>query len=291
MRGIPHDRNNCLTVFLFSMLFFVYLFSGSKVVFANDLGLIEAQTLNQHISDWVILDARPKPEWMSGHIPGALSFSWENYTRTDEHGIPYRVWKPQELTKVLGEMGIDEKTSIAVYGDADKSWGGEGWNCWVLSWLGHKGPIRMLNGGIQSWKNNRFPIKPGEENTKRKPVRYKFNLNPDFDIATSEIKNQKTNSVLVDTRSTLEWFKGKIHGAIHIPWDDFFSGKERRPLQPDALKKLLKKKGVDTNKTVVYYCTGGIRSAYAWLVHQLSGISSAKNYEGGYEAWRRLESK
>ena len=149
----------------------------------------------------------------------------------------------------------------------------------------------MLDGGIQAWKNNRFPLKQGEENTKRKPAQYKFKLNPHIDIATSEIENQKTNLVLVDTRSTLEWFKGKISGAIHIPWDDFFSGNERRPLHPDALKKLLKKKGIDTNKTIVYYCTGGIRSGYAWLVHQLSGLSSAKNYEGGYEAWKRLESK
>jgi len=269
----------------------VHLFSRSEMVFANDLGLIEAQTLNQHISDWVILDARPKSDWMSGHIPGALSFSWEDYTRTDEHGIPYRVWKPQEIAKALGAMGIHERTPIVVYGDADKSWGGEGWDCWLLAWLGHAGPIRMLNGGIQSWKNNGFPLTSGQENMRRKYVEYKFKLNSRIDIATSEIENQKNNIVLIDTRSTLEWFKGKIPGASHIPWDDFFSGKERRPIHPEELKNLLIKKGVDTNKTIVYYCTGGIRSGYAWFVHQLSGLPAATNYEGGYEAWKKLNSK
>jgi thiosulfate/3-mercaptopyruvate sulfurtransferase len=276
------------TIFL---IFFSYLFLLSKVSFANDIGLIEAQALNRNIAEWTILDARPKSEWMSGHIPGALSFSWEDYTSTDEHGIPYRVWTPQEIAKALGGMGIDEKTPIVVYGDADKSWGGEGWDCWVLSWIGHSGPIRMLNGGIQSWKNNRCSLKSGEENMKRKHVEYKFKLNPSIDITTSDIEDQKNNIVLIDTRSTLEWFKGKIPGAVHIPWDDFFSGRERRPIHPDALKSLLSKKGVNTKKTIVYYCTGGIRSGYAWFVHQISGLQPARNYEGGYVAWKRLKSK
>ena len=82
-------------------LFFTYLYSWSEVVFANDLGLIEVQTLYENISNWTILDARPKSEWLTGHIPGALSFSWENYTRTDEYGIPYRAWNPQKLAAVL----------------------------------------------------------------------------------------------------------------------------------------------------------------------------------------------
>jgi thiosulfate/3-mercaptopyruvate sulfurtransferase len=258
------------------------------VSFADDLGLIEAQTLYQKIAEWTILDARPKSEWVSGHIPGALSFSWEDYTRIDEHGIPYKVWTPQEIAKALSDMGIDEKTPIVVYGDADKSWGGEGWDCWVLSWLGHVGPIRLLNGGIQSWKNNRLPLKQGDDVAKRKPVQYTVKLNSDIDITTSEIVNQKSDIVLIDTRSTLERFRGKVPGSIHISWGDFFSGKERRPIQPLALKNLLTKKGVDTNKTIVYYCSGGMRSGYAWLVHHLSGLPPAKNYEGGYEAWKRL---
>jgi thiosulfate/3-mercaptopyruvate sulfurtransferase len=43
------------------------------------------------INNLVILDARPKKVWSDGHIPGALSFSWENYTRVDERGVPYRI--------------------------------------------------------------------------------------------------------------------------------------------------------------------------------------------------------
>jgi thiosulfate/3-mercaptopyruvate sulfurtransferase len=259
--------------------------------FALNLGLIELAALNQNLPGWVILDARPKSEWTAGHIPGALSFSWENYTRIDKNGVPYKVWPPKELAAELGKMGIDDNTPVVVYGDADKSWGGEGWDCWVLSWLGHKGPIRLLAGGVQAWRNNKLPFSQDMEQRKIYPRQYKNKPEPTLDITTSDLERQKSDLILIDTRSTLEWLKGRIPGAVHIPWDDFFSGKERRPISPDALKKLLRTHGVDFSKPIVYYCTGGIRSAYAWLVHQLSDLPTARNYEGGFEEWKRLSHK
>ena len=240
------------------------------------------------MSGWVILDARPKSEWISGHIPGALSFSWENYTRKDANGIPYRVLPPKELAAELGKIGISENTPVVVYGDADKSWGGEGWDCWVLAWLGHKGPVRLLAGGIQSWKSSNFALAAGQEKCRLRPVDYKYKIEPAFDITTSELETQKSNIVVIDTRSFFERIRGKIPGSVHIEWTDFYTGKDHRPLSAQALKKLLRKNGVDLNKQIVYYCAGGIRSAYAWLVQQLAGLPPAKNYEGGYEAWRRL---
>jgi len=295
LTGIPAAKTLCrFLIRKLSVLFIgVVIFCPqiNSEAFAANLGLIEPSELKRNPSAWVILDSRPKSEWTSGHIPGAISFSWEDYTRTDENGVPYSIYPASTLAKALGEMGINEKTAIVVYGDAEKSWGGEGWTCWVLSWLGHKGPIRLLAGGIQSWRINKFPVAAGDEKRDGKTVRYAFELEPSIDISTEEIAKNKSSFVLVDTRSTLEWFKGRIPGAIHIPWEKFHTGKERRPLSPVELRKLLEKKGVDTRKTIIYYCTGGIRSGYAWLVHQLSGLPTAKNYEGGHEAWQKKYSK
>jgi thiosulfate/3-mercaptopyruvate sulfurtransferase len=290
--GIPTVKSFRTDVFLKSFvltaLFILFSLSPCRTVFASNISLIEPAALKKSTSGWVILDARPRSEWVSGHIPGALSFSWENYTRTDANGIPYRVLPPQDLATELGKIGITENTPIVVYGDADKSWGGEGWDCWILAWLGHKGPVRLLAGGIQSWKSNNFPLTGGEEKYRLRPVHYRYKLEPAFDITTSEIEKQKANIVLIDTRSFFERIRGKIPDSVHIEWSDFFTGKDRRPLSPEALKKLLRENGVDTKKQIVYYCAGGIRSAYAWLVHQLAGLPPARNYEGGYEAWRRL---
>jgi thiosulfate/3-mercaptopyruvate sulfurtransferase len=295
MIGIPKAKRSggrCIsTLFILLLGAFISFFQLNSIAYSATLGIIEASDLHKNPSGWLVLDARPKSEWTAGHIPGALSFSWEDYTRTDEQGIPYRVWQPQALAKTLGALGISENSPVVIYGDADKSWGGEGWTCWVLSWLGHKGQIRLLSGGIQAWRTNAFPVLAGAEKKNIKNVRYNVHLDPALDITTAEIEKNRSGLVMVDTRSTLEWFRGKIPGAIHIPWDDFYSGTDRRPLSPPALKKLLQKNGVDTRKPIVYYCTGGIRSGYAWMVHQLAGLPIAKNYEGGYEAWQKQHSQ
>jgi thiosulfate/3-mercaptopyruvate sulfurtransferase len=275
--------------------------SGSPV----DLALIDAAALESDAQAWTILDARPRSAWETGHIPGARSFSWEDHTRTDEKGVPYRVLPPPEMAAALGAMGLDEKTPVVVYGDADASWGGEGWACWVLSWLGHKGPIRLLAGGIQAWSAKGFTLATGRENElerererqpgagsepkriERSPAGYEVELRPELYISTSELVKERTSVTIIDTRSTREWFLGHIPLAKHVSWKDFHTGEDRRPIAPDQLKKLLREKGVDASKPVVYYCTGGVRSAYAWMVHELAGLPTARNYEGGMEDWKR----
>ena len=252
-----------------------------------DLGLMDATTLKNSQSKWVVIDARPRAEWEAGHIPGAIPLSWENYTRTDAKGVQFTSFPPAELAVALAGLGIDERTPLVVYGDADKSWGGEGYDVWLLSWLGHRGPIRLLNGGIQAWRSRNLPLAKGLERPLPRKSRYLVAPNPQLIVSTEEVANLNGGATLVDVRSTFEWLKGRIPGAVHIPWDDFYTGKDRHPLPPADVKKLLAKHGVDTTRPVVYYCLGGVRSAYAWLTHQLSGLPAARNYKGGMEAWQK----
>lgn len=274
---------------MLSLSVILFLFTGAGPAFALDLALMEPNELAHKQNAWVVLDARPKSEWLADHIPGSHSFSWEDYTETDQKGIPYRVWQPLDLAYALGEMGIEENTPIVVYGDADKSWGGEGWSCWVLAWLGHKGPIRLLSGGVQSWRRQGLPMRAGDEEKAEAPVRYQPALRSELDIQASELEENGSSMVLIDTRSTLEWWKGPLPGAIHIPWTEFYTGEDRKPLGRNALQKLLKERGVNGEKPIVYYCAGGVRSGYAWMAHQLSGLPPARNYEGGMEEWKRRQ--
>ena len=254
-----------------------------------DLALIDAATLAKDADGWVILDARPRAQWLEGAVPGAFSFSWQDYTRTDEDGVPYQPPPLQELTGILGRLGIDDKTPVVVYGDADSSWGGEGWTAWLLSWLGHKGPVRVLDGGIQSWRSLGYPTSEGGRQGKegRFVRHYEAQLTPEIAETFADIRSrQGQQPVLVDTRSNWEWLLGHIPGAVHIPWTEFFAGPERRPLRSDELKSLLARHGIDPGHPIVYYCEGGIRSAYAWMAHTLAGLPPARNYEGGVAEWR-----
>jgi thiosulfate/3-mercaptopyruvate sulfurtransferase len=188
------------------------------------------------------------------------------------------------MAAALGAMGIDEKTPVVIYGDADKSYGGEGWDCWALAWMGHAGPVRVLNGGILAWRNANFAL-TAEASKSREKVLYNFKLSPQWDISTAQIEHPKAPMVLIDARSTMEWLTGALPGAVHIEWTKFYTGDDHRPLDATAFRRLLKENGVDASKPIVYYCRGGIRSGYAWMAHQLAGLPDARNYEGGMEAW------
>jgi len=260
---------------------------SSVTSFAADLGLIDASTLNSGPAKWVILDARSKADWEAGHIRGAIPFSWDSYTRTDALGVAYSSFPPSELAVALAGLGIDERTPIVVYGDADKSWGSEGYGVWLLSWLGHKASIRLLNGGIQAWRAQHLPLVKGVEKPAARKARYQVNLKPQFFVSTEEVQKVRGSFALVDVRSGFEWFKGRIPGAVHIPWEDFYVGKDHRPLPAAELKTLLARHGVDPSRPVVYYCLGGVRSAYAWTVHQLAGLPDARNYKGSWAAWEK----
>lgn len=256
-----------------------------------DLALISAENLQKNMPQWTILDARPKAKFQAAHLPGAFCFSWEDFTKTDKIGVAYRILPPEKLAAALGNMGMDRKTSVVVYGDADTSWGGEGWVSWVLTWLGHKGPIRVLDGGIQAWAEKQFVLVTGNANSAILPKLYNFSLDNSINITSADIKKNRAGLQLVDTRSFLERIKGRISGAVYIPWKSFYKGKKKHPRSGSEIVKLLEKKGIDLQKPVVYYCTGGIRSAYAWMVHKLAlaELSTAINYEGGMEEWSRAD--
>jgi len=280
------SRSNAPALIATAVALLVLSYLPGKAL-AGSLSLIDADVLHRESSRWVVLDARPRAEWEAGHIPSSRSFSWENYTRTDEKGVELRVLPPQEMASALAGLGIDENTPVVIYGDADKSWGGEGWDVWILSWLGHKGPIRVLNGGIKAWTGRNLPLTASSDSTFMKKTRYQIDLKPRLDIQTQELDKMRGAYAVVDVRSTFERLKGRIPGSIHISWEKFFKGSDRRPISSAELKQLLLDNGIDLKRPVVYYCTGGIRSSYAWMVHELSGLPSARNYEGGMAAWQK----
>ena len=190
-RGLNGRAGSIAVGILMILLQVLFVFQTAVAVSEPDLAIMDASDLNQSRHAWAILDARPVAEWQKGHIAGAHSFSWQEYTRTDEKGTPYRLLPSQDLAAALTRMGIDENTPVAVYGDADKSWGGEGWACWVLSWLGHKGPVRLLTGGIQAWRTQGYFVTAEQEESSPNAVPYQVCLRPELDIQAVELEKKK----------------------------------------------------------------------------------------------------
>ena len=82
---------------------------------------------------------------------------------------------------------------------------------------------------------------------------------------------ERADVVLVDMRNHYEFEVGHFKDAIEVPSDTF---REQLPMAVDMFKN-------DKDKTIIMYCTGGIRceKASAYMLHQ--GFSNVYHIEGG----------
>lgn len=80
------------------------------------------------------------------------------------------------------------------------------------------------------------------------------------------------NVVVLDVREPEEYDQGALPGAVHIP---------RGHLESQVEGKIL-----DKNATVVVYCAGGVRSAFAARTLQELGYGEVLSVAGGFGKWK-----
>lgn len=256
------------------------------------------KNLNKPSTRIVEVDVDTKA-YEEGHIPGAVGWNWQ----TQLSDTVRRDLVPKaDLEKLLGESGIDNDTTIILYGD-NNNWFAA-WAFWQLKIYGH-GDVRIINGGRKKWLAEGKPVTtdvptlPG--NT------YKASA-PDFSLRAflgevTKLADSNGHSALVDVRSPDEYTGkilsppglpetaqrgGHIPGARSIPWgkncndDGTFKSL-------DELKGLYEPLGITQEKDVVAYCRIGERSSLTWFVLKyLLGYKNVKNYDGSWTEWGNL---
>ena len=263
--------------------------------------LVSTDWAEEHLNDenvrFVEVDVDTS-SYETGHIPGAVGWNWktqlqDQYRRT--------IATQDDFEKLLQESGIDNDTSVVLYGD-NNNWFAA-WAYWLLKYYGHN-DVKILDGGRKKWVNeNRELTKEvpqySSTNYKVKDVREEYRAYRD------EIKeNLDNNNVgLVDVRSPDEYSgkilapeglnelsqrAGHIPGANNIPWskavneDGTFKSKEE-------LQKLYEEQGITPDKKVIAYCRIGERSAHSWFVlNELLDFPEVKNYDGSWTEWGNL---
>jgi thiosulfate/3-mercaptopyruvate sulfurtransferase len=54
-----------------------------------------------------------------------------------------------------------------------------------------------------------------------------------------------------------------------------------------AIRSSLEDKGLNSDQEVVCYCTGGVRSAWLYVVLKMVGFQRVRNYAGSWWEWSR----
>lgn len=261
--------------------------------------LIDTKTLEQNLGreGLVVIDVRGQAAYMfGGHIPGAVHATWHDFS--DPNAAAKGLLDPDvsRLEQKIRALGINNDSDIVIYSNPFDNWGDEGRMFWMLQYLGLT-QLRILDGGWVKWvaEKRRFEhmnvtVTPGSFTAKPKPELIVLK-----DELKKLVKQPHPETIIVDARS-LEEYAGKevqgiprpghIPSAISVPWNGF--------LNPDAtvkdlekLKAALEEKGVQDGREVICYCTGGVRSAWLYVVLKLVGHDTVRNYPGSWWEWSR----
>jgi thiosulfate/3-mercaptopyruvate sulfurtransferase len=261
--------------------------------------LIDSETLEQNLgrSDLVVIDVRGKAAYaFGGHIPGAVNATWHEFS--DPSATAKGLLDPDlgRLEQKIRALGISNESDVVIYSNPFDNWGDEGRMFWMLQYLGHE-KLKILDGGWVKWVAEKRRFEHGTSNPK--PGRFKASPNADLIVMKDELKKlvrrPHPETVIVDARSLEEYAGKEIQGiprpghipsAISVPWNGFLN-QDATVKDLDRIKANLEETGLHESHEVICYCTGGVRSAWLYVVLKIAGYPKVRNYPGSWWEWSR----
>jgi len=234
----------------------------------------------------------------SGHLPGAAGWNWQTQLQDQ---LRRTVVSKKDFEKLLSETGIDNDTTIILYGD-NNNWFAA-WAYWLLKYYSHE-DVKLLDGGRKKWEaegRDLITEVPEFKKTDYKIGEIRKELRAFRDDVAETLGKDEFG--LVDVRSPDE-FTGKIlappglkelsqraghiPGARNIPWSKAVND-DGTFKSDEELRKLYEGEGITPDKKIIAYCRIGERSAHSWFVlNELLGYPDVKNYDGSWTEWGNL---
>jgi thiosulfate/3-mercaptopyruvate sulfurtransferase len=231
-------------------------------------------------------------------VPGAVGWNWTTQLCDT---LVRDVIPSNKLEELLGQSGIDNKTTVVLYGD-NNNWFAA-WAFWQLKLYGHD-DVRIMDGGRKKWLAEGKELRTDPANPPRKTYKAK---DPDNTIRAflPEVQEAVKNSSasLVDVRSPAEFTGeilsppglpetcqrgGHIPGAKSMPWGKL-ANDDGTFKSPPEIKALYDGVGVKGDKPIIAYCRIGERSSHSWFaLKYLLGYNNVKNYDGSWTEWGNL---
>ena len=247
--------------------------------------LVDAVWLKAHLSDpnLRVVGLTPADEFEKAHIPGAAQIDWPDLNVTDTSDPSIARWQG-EVEQKLTALGITPDSTVVIYDDgtlyAARLW-------WVLNQLGHI-DAHIFNGGLGAWTAAGGETESGPSTVAPAAEPYKGKPNSDAIAPLDEVKDEFDDSdyILVDARTPEEYRDGHIPGAINVNFVENASSDDPKYWKSAAdLRKLYEDAGVTSDKTVIPYCTTGVRSAVTFFTLTLLGYPHVSLYTGSWEEW------
>jgi len=232
-----------------------------------------------------------------GHIPGAVKIDWKQDLQDP---VRRDFVNKQQFDALLSAKGIANDDIVVLYG-GNNNWFAA-YAYWYFKLYGH-GDVRLLDGGRKKWELDARPYTKDVPN--RPATSY---VAQDQDLTIRAFRDDVVAAIgvknLVDVRSPDEYAgrllapahlpqeqaqrAGHVPTALSVPWSKA-ANEDGTFKTDDELKDLYTAAGLDTSKETIAYCRIGERSSHTWFVlHELLGEPSVKNYDGSWTEYGSL---
>ncbi len=257
--------------------------------------LVSPQWLNEHQNDsqLKIIEVSDGEGYEFEHIKGAAHTTIGKW-RFD-NGTFLSVRPIAEIEKEINALGINEKSDIVLYAPINepKDLLKASYIYWALNYHGIKN-IALLDGGLKGWKNSKLPLTHENQNITPSTYKAKIDLSKIADM--TYVKNHLGKLPMIDARPSDMYLgvtptatvkrNGHIKGGMSYSWN-YSVDKEYVLKDKKMLESVFKEGyGLDKNKEVLVYCTGGLETSFNYFV--LNGVLGYKNvrlYDASMKEW------
>jgi thiosulfate/3-mercaptopyruvate sulfurtransferase len=227
-----------------------------------------------------------------GHIPGAVNLNWH----TDLVDTVRRdIVSSDGLEAILRQAGVDEDTTIVLYGD-NNNWFAA-WGAWVFDIHGLD-DVKLLDGGRKLWEAEGLPLDTAapeyaasEIDLPEEPADLRARLvdvlavvDGDVDAAIVDIRGPREFSGEIfapDGVQELSVRAGHVPGAVNFPWGNAVN-EDGTFKSPDELRAAFAELGIDGSRPIITYCRIGERSSHTWFALSRILGYEVRNYDGSW---------
>jgi len=262
--------------------------------------LVTADWVQEHLDDPNVVLVEVDEDttaYDKGHIRNAIKLDWsvdlQDQVRRD-------FVNREQFSALLSDRGVSNDHTVVLYG-GNNNWFAA-YAYWYFKLYGHQ-DVKLLDGGRKKWELE------SRELVEAVPTREKTTYTAkEQDRSIRAFRDEVVEAIgvknLIDVRSPDEYAgrllapahlpqeqaqrAGHIPTAASVPWSKA-ANDDGTFKSDDDLRKLYTDAGVDWDKETIAYCRIGERSSHTWFVlHELLGDSSAKNYDGSWTEYGSL---
>jgi thiosulfate/3-mercaptopyruvate sulfurtransferase len=280
------------------VLFFVLLLAPASLWAApQEAKVVSTEWVQKNLNrpDIRIVDMRNGVgDYWQSHIPGAVYMNPEAL-RLAERGVPVKLMPAKALAVMLGETGIDRKTTVLVY--TEKGDFKAPYLVWALDFLGHERAV-IMEGGFAKWQKEGLPVTQDYPKIAAKTYPLPKALQREVRATLDDVKRVvATGGALILDVRPVELYtgekgawkrKGHIKGSLSRFWGEDLTA-EGMWKDKEELRAAYEKLGATPDKQIITSCGQGQMSAHTYVtLKYLLGYPKVKNYDGSFNEWSNI---